>query len=416
MTYIALKNYFYLPEQVQKNKADINTLRNAFQLEYSDTTEYFKPQIVSVDGVAYIALRDTPFKGHYPPTSPDFWAVFASGPTGPQGPAGKDGVNGKDGKDGATGPAGPQGPAGATGPQGPAGPAGPQGYTGDVGPRGPQGIQGKEGFSLYLANAYIDANTTEVPLANILKPAGRTVQPYDILLSSYADTQGAYAYVTAINGNVAKIDYVGTTLQGPKGDTGATGPRGPQGPQGIQGEIGPKGDTGAQGPKGDKGDTGAQGPKGDTGDTGAQGPKGDKGDTGATGPIGPQGPVGPEGPQGPVGPQGPKGDTGPQGPSGALPDWVNATAATVLTDGVYIIAWDTLAGLAYITNGTNTGFEMGVLYEGDETTKTLIIYTGYITNGKFTNIKQAFISLTGGNITIDAEPITVGNYKYIKIK
>lgn len=58
MTYIAFKNYLYLPEQVQKNKADINTLRNAFQLEYSDTTEYFKPQIVSVDGVAYIALRD----------------------------------------------------------------------------------------------------------------------------------------------------------------------------------------------------------------------------------------------------------------------------------------------------------------------------------------------------------------------
>ena len=100
MTYIALKNYLYLPEQVQKNKADINTLRNAFQLEYSDTTEYFKPQIVSVDGVAYIALRDTPFKGHYPPTSPDFWAVFASGPTGPQGPQG---------------PEGPQGPSGVLG-------------------------------------------------------------------------------------------------------------------------------------------------------------------------------------------------------------------------------------------------------------------------------------------------------------
>ena len=145
MTYIALKNYLYLPEQVQKNKADINTLRNAFQLEYSDTTEYFKPQIVSVDGVAYIALRDTPFKGHYPPTSPDYWAIFASGPQGPQGPAGKDGVNGKDGKDGATGPQGPQGPKGDTGATGPVGPAGPQGYTGDVGPRGPQGIQGPTG-------------------------------------------------------------------------------------------------------------------------------------------------------------------------------------------------------------------------------------------------------------------------------
>ena len=114
--------------------------------------------------------------------------------------------------------------------------------------------------------------------------------------------------------------------------------------------------------------------------------------------------------------QGPQGPVGPQGPSGSLPEWVNATAATVLTDGVYIIAWDSIAGLAYITNGANMGFEMGVLYEGDETTKTLIIFTGYITDGKFTNIKQAFIMLTGGNITIDAEPITVENYKYIKIK
>ena len=61
------------------------------------------------------------------------------------------------------------------------------------------------------------------------------MQPYDILLSSYADTQGAYAYVTAINGNVAKIEYVGTTLQGPKGDTGA------QGPKGDTGETGPQG-------------------------------------------------------------------------------------------------------------------------------------------------------------------------------
>lgn len=335
MTYIASKNYLYLPEQVQKNKADINTLRNAFQLEYSDTTEYFKPQIVSVDGVAYIALRDTPFKGHYPPTSPDFWAVFASGPEGPQGPAGKDGVNGKDGKDGAQGPRGPEGPKGETGPQGPAGPAGPQGYTGDVGPRGPQGIQGKEGFSLYLADAYIDEETTDVPLADILKPADRTVQPYDILLSSYADTQGAYAYVTAIEGAVAKIDYVGTTLQGPKGETGATGPEGP---------------------------------------------------------------------------------AGPQGPSGALPDWVNATAATVLTDGVYIIAWDTIAGLAYITNGTNIGFEMGAIYETYDTTKDIMIFSGKIADGKFTNIDQAFIMQEAGNITIDAEPHIVTNYKYIKLK
>lgn len=367
MTYIALKNYLYLPEQVQKNKADINTLRNAFQLEYSDTTEYYKPQIVSVDGVAYIALRDTPFKGHYPPTSPDFWAVFASGPTGPQGPAGKDGVNGKDGKDGATGPAGPVGPAGATGPQGPVGPAGPQGYTGDVGPRGPQGIQGKEGFSLYLADAYIDAETTDVPLADILKPADRTVQPYDILLSSYADTQGAYAYVTAINGNVAKIDYVGTTLQGPKGDTGATGPTGPQGPRG------------------------------------------------------PEGPTGPQGPQGPVGPVGPE---GPQGPSGVLADWQTATMDTELTDGTYLIKIaaiypenvDTVATV-YISGGKSEKFISATQISGN----SLVMYFREFQNKKLTATEDIvqFAAITEENPTALIGMLTdtkTDNYQYIKMK
>lgn len=366
MTYIALKNYLYLPEQVQKNKADINTLRNAFQLEYSDTTEYFKPQIVSVDGVAYIALRDTPFKGHYPPTSPDYWAVFASGPQGPTGPAGKDGVNGKDGKDGATGPQGPQGTAGATGPQGPVGPAGPQGYTGDVGPRGPQGIQGKEGFSLYLADAYIDAKTTYVPLANILKPAGRTVQPYDILLSTPADTQGAYAYVTAIEGNVAKINYVGTTLQGPKGDTGATGPQGPQGP------------------------------------------------AGATGPQGPQGPQGPEGPQGPV---------GPQGPSGLLGEWQNGTTSTELADGTYIIAFTVYsmetASIINIINGSCPPTLMYAETAGEETAKGIfaaILF--YVTNKKVQPAQIADIrKYDSGNIDIInmISASATANYKYIKL-
>lgn len=393
MTYIAFKNYLYLPEQVQKNKADINTLRNAFQLEYSDTTEYFKPQIVSVDGVAYIALRDTPFKGHYPPTSPDYWAVFASGPEGPQGPAGKDGVNGKDGKDGATGPQGPQGPKGDTGATGPQGPAGPQGYTGDVGPRGPQGIQGKEGFSLYLADAYIDAETTDVPLADILKPADRTVQPYDILLSSYADTQGAYAYVTAIEGNVAKIDYVGTTLQGPKGDTGATGPRGPEGPQGPQGIQGEKGETGATGP---------------------QGPQGPAGATGPQGPVGPAGPQGPEGPQGPV---------GPQGPSGLLGEWQNGTKDTELADGTYIIAFTVYsmetASIINIINGSCPPTLMYAETAGEETaTGMFAAYLFYVTNKKVQPAQIADIrKYDSGSVDIinmiDAS--ATANYKYIKL-
>ena len=396
MTYIALKNYLYLPEQVQKNKADINTLRNAFQLEYSDTTEYFKPQIVSVDGVAYIALRDTPFKGHYPPTSPDFWAVFASGPVGPQGPAGKDGINGKDGKDGATGPRGPEGPTGPQGPQGIEGPAGPQGYEGAVGPRGPQGVRGKEGFSLYLADAYIDAETTDVPLADILKPADRTVQPYDVLLSSYADTQGAYAYVTAIEGAVAKIDYVGTTLQGPKGETGATGPTGPQGPRG------PEGPTGPQGPQGEQGPQGKQGPQGETG---------------------PQGPVGPEGPQGPVGPAGPE---GPQGPSGVLADWQTATMDTELSDGTYLIKFPPIypentysVATVYISGGKSEK----IISTIQQDSNNLVLYISAFLNKKLSptqNLVQC-IGIDNDNLSATTQILFMNtqktdNYQYIKMK
>lgn len=138
-----------------------------------------------------------------------------------------------------------------------------------------------------------------------------------------------------------------------------------------------------------------QGPQGVKGDTGAQGPQGVKGDTGA------------QGPQGPV---------GPAGPSGALPDWVNATAATVLPDGVYIIAWENFAGLAYITDGSNVGFVMQASFDSFGTTNAITMFIGLITDGKFTNAKHALIQQADGNVTLAAQPVTVENYKYIKIK
>lgn len=103
---------------------------------------------------------------------------------------------------------------------------------------------------------------------------------------------------------------------------------------------------------------------------------------------------------------------GPQGPSGVLPDWVNATATTVLTDGVYIIAVDNIAGLAYITEGSNVGFVMRASY-GDN---TISLITGEIFGGKFTTYKQALITQADGKVTLAAMPVTIENYKYIKIK
>jgi len=79
------------------------------------------------------------------------------------------------------------------------------------------------------------------------------------------------------------IDTANGRLFGPRSATGW--------PQTGTSLAGPKGDTG------NKGDTGAPGPQGAKGDTGADGPQGAKGDTG---PEGPQGERGPQGPAGPV--------------------------------------------------------------------------------------------------------------------
>lgn len=113
-----------------------------------------------------------------------------------------------------------------------------------------------------------------------------------------------------------------------------------------------------------------------------------------------------------VAPQGPQGI---QGPSGALPDWVDATASTVLTDGVYIIGYEDKVGLVYISDGINYGFEMGIVYNKYSTSKNIMIYIGTITNGKFTNINQTEINYTNGNITLESYPLSIDNYKYIKL-
>ena len=84
---------------------------------------------------------------------------------------------------------------------------GPQGKPGIQGPQGPQG---ESGNAIYFANAYIDAQTTDVLLSDIEIIAGRNIQINDMLMSSYLDSQGAIAKVTAINENIINIDYIGT--------------------------------------------------------------------------------------------------------------------------------------------------------------------------------------------------------------
>jgi len=101
----------------------------------------------------------------------------------------------------------------------------------------------------------------------------------------------------------------GSSLPGPKGDTGAIPGHEWDGtslrfenPNGSWDNY-----VDLKGPQGATGAAGAVGPQGPAGQPGAAGPQGTAGQTGATGPQGPAGPQGPQGIQGATGPQGPAG-------------------------------------------------------------------------------------------------------------
>lgn len=147
MSDIINPKYLSMPEQVQKNKNDIEDLRNKISYYYKttlnlteDTTSVAQntTNITDIDtgegflysnngllfkiidvteGVVFINYYSTLPQGAQ-------GAQGATGPTGAQGPIGPTGATGPQGPKGDTGSTGPQGPAGATGPIGPQGPSG----------------------------------------------------------------------------------------------------------------------------------------------------------------------------------------------------------------------------------------------------------------------------------------------------
>ena len=140
--------------------------------EYSETTQYNKLDIVSMDGGSWISKK--PVRGVKPGTDPDSWMQIAQkGDTGPKGDTGDTGPQGPKGDTGDTGPQGPKGDKGDTGPQGPkgdtgdTGPQGPKGDKGDTGPQGPKGDTGAPGVSAEELDAMFGAmldgkNTTRL--------------------------------------------------------------------------------------------------------------------------------------------------------------------------------------------------------------------------------------------------------------
>lgn len=269
--------------------------------------------------------------------------------------------------------------------QGPKGDTGAQGPQGAQGPKGDQGERGLAGFSIYLVDEPILRATSAISITNIYNPKNRTIQPNDIVISSYNDTNGNMAVITAVSGTTAQINYINSIQgpegpigpQGPKGDVGARGIQGVQGPQGIQGpkgdpgETGPKGADGATGPTGPQGIQGPAGKDGEVGARGPEGPQGVKGATGATGPQGVKGDTGATGPQGPQGPQGPKGDKGDSGNDLVITATVTSTSqlpSTAPAGTAYFVGLTAPRDIYMFDGLTNTWINQGQLQgpKGDQ--------------------------------------------------
>ena len=263
MTTIFNPNYLDQPQQVQKNKADIEELKKYIKQAYhatvalsdtsvsvsqsdtnipEDVTEGF---LIDTEGNLFeiaTVSEGTVFiqywcnlkgpKGDTGATGPqgEIGPQGETGATGPQGPKGDTGATGPQGEigpqgeTGATGPQGPkgdigpQGPQGEIGPQGPKGDTGPQGPKGDTGPQGPAGVGGCRFHTLYIGKStsfreiymsiITDLNTTFpniLSLKQYMTSKGMTLLQHGIQVNGYyqpsASGQRSQAMFAIITGN-----------------------------------------------------------------------------------------------------------------------------------------------------------------------------------------------------------------------
>ncbi len=82
---------------------------------------------------------------------------------------------------------------------------------------GAQGPQGEAGNAMYIYDGLLDSSVTNVQVAQITIPTGRTLQAEDILISSYESSVGAMAQVVSIANGVATVDFIGQISAGGSG-------------------------------------------------------------------------------------------------------------------------------------------------------------------------------------------------------
>lgn len=289
-------NYLTLPQQVEKNRTDIQGIQdylNTFGVKVFNTANV-------LEGASWISTADLilldrdPIKGDFVLGS-DGWVGTITD---------KSGVICTLSTPIDMKIRGPQGEQGDVGPQGP------QGVQGNVGPAGPDGtpvagvnlsgvldaVIGGGYYSVVISDYLTDSPKRFFITPNFLNQSVYFARIYidgvlqneqisivDSFIGFISSGTFRIAFYNEVGeqtesivktGSVVKIAVLTTFSINEvlKGSTvGPTGPAGAVGPQGVQGPQGPQGAQGIQGPKGDTGDTGPQGEPGATGPAGATG-------------------------------------------------------------------------------------------------------------------------------------------------
>ena len=178
----------------------------------------------------------------------------ATGPQGPKGETGSQGPQGEPGPQGATGPTGATGATGATpiiragatvdnnvgvpevnvvkggtveepfyqfnfrnlkgetGAPGPTGANGKDGTNGTDGTNGKDGTNGTNGNATFLCSVPLTQNIAAISKNAITILPQRSVQVYDILISTATTTFGAMSQVTGLGEDIVNLNFIGTLI------------------------------------------------------------------------------------------------------------------------------------------------------------------------------------------------------------
>ena len=102
---------------------------------------------------------------------------------------------------------------------------GPKGDRGPEGPTGPKGDKGDPGVKVYYTTGFQgEVGTTSIPKDKVHGPEGSTATPIigDIILYALDIGQGFFQ-ISGSDANNYTGEYIGQTVQGPKGDKGTPG-------------------------------------------------------------------------------------------------------------------------------------------------------------------------------------------------